>query len=481
MKPLVYLNRRVHPHLKKVFVALIFDEKNEILLRLIAQNDWIRRSEQIGHYVVPYTEHNIGLLHDLFTGIANVSTKYLNAAPELSADRVEIRSDTSFRKPLRVSQKAGQVMLMAHTVKNQNYFVVKHQYNKAIYQRLKAVKWLNWGNKTRVYFFEATRNNLKRFIEAVSEELKVVLHHQTTTIDVEILQLLMEQSYVKGQHFKSVPLPYLRYMRAKNYAQNTIEAYYYYFLRFINAYPFLNIQTIDRFDAWQINRYHDFMKETDGAGSHKIHISVNAIKLYFEKIVGTQMNLDSIVRPKKEKVLPKVWSKEEIGRILQQVDNLKHKTAIIIMYSAGLRVGEVVKLKLADINRERMQIRIEQGKGKKDRYTILGKMTLKVLDQYVKAYQPKEYLFEGQFGGKYSSTSIRNVLNKAVKRAGVTPHKGTHTLRHSFATHLLEAGTDLRYIQGLLGHNHSKTTEIYTHISNAHLRLIKSPVDELGL
>jgi site-specific recombinase XerD len=176
-----------------------------------------------------------------------------------------------------------------------------------------------------------------------------------------------------------------------------------------------------------------------------------------------------------------VWSLEEVTKIFRQVHNLKQKTAIMIMYSAGLRVSEVTHLRLEDINRERMQIRIIQSKGRKDRYTILGKKTMGMIDEYVASYKPKEYLFEGQFGGRYSTTSIRNALNRAVAQAGVSPHKGTHTLRHSFATHLLEAGTDLRYIQGLLGHNHSKTIEIYTHISNAHLRTIKSPIDGLDI
>jgi integrase/recombinase XerD len=193
------------------------------------------------------------------------------------------------------------------------------------------------------------------------------------------------------------------------------------------------------------------------------------------------LELQSVVRPKKERTLPKIWSLEEITKILKHVYNMKQKTAIMIMYSAGLRVSEVTHLRLADLNRERMQIRIIQSKGNKDRYTILGQKTIAMIDEYVANYKPTDYLFEGQFGGRYSATSIRNALNKAVKQAGVSPHKGTHTLRHSFATHLLEAGTDLRYIQGLLGHNSSKTTEIYTHISNAHLRTIKSPIDGLDI
>ncbi len=153
----------------------------------------------------------------------------------------------------------------------------------------------------------------------------------------------------------------------------------------------------------------------------------------------------------------------------------------MLVYSAGLRIGEALNLKTSDINSDRMQIRIEQGKGKKDRYTILAKSILPLLRKYFVKYQPKEYLFEGQFGGKYSSSSAQFIFKEAIRKSGLPITGGLHTLRHSFATHLLESGTDLRYIQGLLGHSSSKTTEIYTHISNAHLQLINSPLDGLEI
>ena len=151
---------------------------------------------------------------------------------------------------------------------------------------------------------------------------------------------------------------------------------------------------------------------------------------------------------------------------------------LTIVYSAGLRSGELIKLKIQDIDSDRMQIRIHQGKGKKDRVTLLSKNALVLLREYYKAYTPKKWLFEGQHGGQYTSSSLRKVLHSSTEKCKINKNIRLHDLRHSFATHLLESGTDIRYIQTLLGHSSSKTTEIYTHVSERHINLIKNPLDE---
>jgi site-specific recombinase XerD len=170
-----------------------------------------------------------------------------------------------------------------------------------------------------------------------------------------------------------------------------------------------------------------------------------------------------------------------VEKILKNVSNVKHKSMLSIIYGGGLRIGEVLNLKASDIISKTMQVRVIQGKGKKDRYTLLSNNTLELLREYFKEYKPKNYLFEGQFGGKYSPSSLLNVLDEALAKSGVPKLGGLHILRHSFATQLLEAGTDIRFIQELLGHNSSKTTEIYTHVSNKYLQGIKSPMDNLNI
>lgn len=197
--------------------------------------------------------------------------------------------------------------------------------------------------------------------------------------------------------------------------------------------------------------------------------------LFLVNCVTHAMKLENIFK------LPKVLSEKEVTAILNAVYNLKHKAMLLLIYSAGLRAGELINLRIEDIDSEQMRVFVRSGKGKKDRVTILSHKALTVLREYFKKYRPKEYLFEGQFGGKYSDSSLRRVFGNALKKAGNSKKVTLHSLRHSFATHLLERGVDMRYIQMLLGHNSSKTTEIYTHITHKGWQKIESPLDKLAL
>jgi site-specific recombinase XerD len=189
----------------------------------------------------------------------------------------------------------------------------------------------------------------------------------------------------------------------------------------------------------------------------------------------------TIDRPRKEKFLPEVLSEEEIAKIINATENLKYKAILMTIYSAGLRVSELTNLKIKDIDSSRMQIRVVQSKGKKDRYTLLGHKTLEILRKYITVSKPKEWLFEGKEGEPYAPRTIQEILKKSVDKVGLKKKISVHTLRHSFATHLLEAGTDIRYIQSLLGHSSGKTTEIYTHITTKGFDQIKSPLDNLKI
>lgn len=200
---------------------------------------------------------------------------------------------------------------------------------------------------------------------------------------------------------------------------------------------------------------------------------IRASLVYFFKVNKIEITIDDIPNPKRKKQLPKVLSKEEIDKILNNILNLKHKLIVMILYSSGLRVSEVVNLHRSDINRDSILIR--QGKGKKDRYTILSHKVKDLLILYLceTTFETK-YLFEGR-NGKYTVKSVQEILKKASKNLdkNITPHM----LRHSFATHLLENGTDIRYIQKLLGHSKLETTSIYTHVANRDFLKVKSPFD----
>ena len=207
---------------------------------------------------------------------------------------------------------------------------------------------------------------------------------------------------------------------------------------------------------------------------------VNSIKLYFKTCRDTKIEVDKIHRPKREKVLPNVLSKEEVKAILNAHENIKHKMMLSLIYSCGLRCGELLALKPVNIDSKRNIILLKNAKGKKDRIAPLSLKILELLRDYYRQYKPINYLFEGQIAGQpYDARSLQLVLKQALKKASITKPVTLHWLRHSYATHLLESGTDLRYIQELLSHNSSKTTEIYTHVSMKSIQQIKSPFDDL--
>jgi site-specific recombinase XerD len=207
--------------------------------------------------------------------------------------------------------------------------------------------------------------------------------------------------------------------------------------------------------------------------------AVNAIRYYYMNVVGDARRVTFIERPRKETKLPLVLSKAEIAAVLKAPANLKHQAMLALAYSGGLRVSEVLALQPEDLLFDRGLIRIRGAKGNKDRTTLLGRSTAELLNRYLEHAKPRGLLFEGQGGGAYSARSLQKVLEAALFKVGITKPASMHTLRHSFATHLLEQGTDLRYIQALLGHASSKTTEIYTHVTTRYLQGIVNPMDNL--
>lgn len=186
-------------------------------------------------------------------------------------------------------------------------------------------------------------------------------------------------------------------------------------------------------------------------------------------------------RPAKELTLPVILSEQEVESLLKTITNLKHKCLLLVLYSAGLRIGELLALQLGDVDRHRRQIHIKAAKGKKDRITVLSAKASQYLEQYLAIYTPQQFVFEGPQGKAYSLSSVQVIYREACERAGITKKVTLHTLRHSFATHLLERGTDLRYIQTLLGHSSAKTTQIYTHVSTKAMEEIRSPADFLDI
>ena len=348
-------------------------------------------------------------------------------------------------------------------------------FNKNISKVLYQLPFYAWDKKNKWWTIP--------YSEKYLEEIKQLCLLENLLFRYEIEPNLNEGRVARISAFdipnyRTCPEEYIAKLEELRYSPNTIKNYKNSFEEFINFYHKLEIPKID--EAKIIAYMHYLVTERKISSSYQ-NQAINAIKFYYERILGGQRKFYFLERPNKEKTLPVVLNIEEVQKIIRSIENLKHKAIIMLIYSAGLRIGELIRIKTSDIDSGRMQIRVEQSKGKKDRYTILAPKTLEILRQYFKTYKPKQILFEGQSGGQYSARSAQSILKEAAKKAGIKKEITLHTLRHSFATHLLEAGTDLRYIQNLLGHESSKTTEIYTHVTTKGFNQIKSPIEQLDI
>lgn len=265
-------------------------------------------------------------------------------------------------------------------------------------------------------------------------------------------------------------------LKLKGYSPKTIKSYMSHaklFLKHCN-------KTAEIVDEEDINSYLLFLIDKQQNSHSYVNQAVNSIKFLYKNILSRSDLVLQLLRPKNEDKLPEILSQKDVMRILENISNIKHKAIMFLIYSAGLRVGEAVRLKHADIDSERMLIHVVQGKGRKDRYTVLSQTALEVLREYVKRYKPEKWLFPGEDPGKHiTERTVQRVFECTKEKTGIQKKVSVHSLRHSFATHLLEGGVDLRYIQELLGHQSSKTTEIYTHVTQKSIKSILSPLDKI--
>ena len=268
-------------------------------------------------------------------------------------------------------------------------------------------------------------------------------------------------------------------MKLCGYSPKTRTSYRNHLLLFKRHFANRAVQEVG---AEEIRQYLLMLIDEKQVSQSYYNQAINAIKLLYGKVLKRPREIESVRRPKKERTLPIVLSRESVENMVNEVGNLKHRTLLILMYSGGLRVGEIVRLRPEDIDLDRKMVYIHRAKGRKDRYTLLSDLSIRMVRAYISEYQPTKWLFPGAHIGRHlTETSVQKIVRNARKKAGISQHATSHTLRHSFARHLLEAGVDLRYIQELLGHSSPKTTEIYTHVSKKDLGRIRSPADLLML
>lgn len=290
------------------------------------------------------------------------------------------------------------------------------------------------------------------------------------------LRKLPEKFKYKEEHHEAM-IKFELFLQSRRYSLNTIKTYMDAIRTFLKFFHERTLVTID--NECLITFNNNYILKNNYSSSFQNQV-INAVKLFYKVLGYGKLNPDLIHRPKRNKELPNVLSKEEVKLILSVLTNRKHKAMLSLIYSCGLRCGELLRLKPEHVISQRNVLLIKQSKGKKDRISPLSDKTIEMLRLYFREYKPEIYLFEGQKAGEmYDERSLQLVLKKAIRLAKITKPVTLHWLRHSYATHLLEAGTDLRYIQEILGHSSSKTTEIYTHVSTNNIQKIKSPFDDL--
>jgi integrase/recombinase XerD len=269
---------------------------------------------------------------------------------------------------------------------------------------------------------------------------------------------------------------FLEQLQLKAYSPNTIRTYT---IEFAQLLAILKNHPVDSLSSERLRAYFLYCINTLKMKEMHLHSRINAIKFYFEQVLHKEKMFFEIPRPSKPSILPKVIDGQDIKKMFTKTENQKHRLMLKLCYGMGLRVSEVVNIKITDIDSKRMQVLISAAKGKKDRYVNLPESILEELRAYYISHKPKEYLFEGQYGGAYSKRSVQAVFKNAMIKSKINKKVGIHSLRHSYATHLLEHGTDISFIQQLLGHNDVKTTLLYAKVGKKELSKVKSPLDDL--
>ncbi|MEZ4922798.1 MAG: tyrosine-type recombinase/integrase [Crocinitomicaceae bacterium] len=370
------------------------------------------------------------------------------------------------------------------TLKNFNHRGEQHiglffDYNNNLIQKAKK-SGCRWSQTHKCWYLKNTPENYSKIID----EFKGTVLIKTPTFPENehngvyktLPRIPIKKRYQSlSDDYKQLIKDYVAFLRGRRYSESTVSTYSTFITEFLLFYYPKPINEISNRHIEQFNQTF-ILKNNYSISSQRQFIG--AMKLWATN-QRSQIEIGQLVRPRKEFKLPVVLSKEEIIDLIRATKNIKHRAALTMIYAAGLRISELLALKLTDIDIDRKQITIRNAKGRKDRYVVLSQSFIPLMANYLQTYKPDTYFIEGQSGLPYSAESIRAVLKRSCKAAGIKKQVTPHTLRHSFATHLLENGTDLRYIQELLGHAKPETTMIYTHVTKKDLLNIQSPLDQI--
>ena len=441
----------VFVHASKIIVSILWNKEDIDFLRSLQYHSYDSRENR---WLITNTPENLASIKRYFGN---------------RIEFIENENDLPSRKAVERLYK-NELHIVKH-VKGRIKIIAR--YRKDLTKLIKSFPYPTWDNENK-WWTTVDSEYMIRQLEDFSNLHNMRLQY----FDTHVQKTTPRKHKDSIPNYRPCPKEYTDKLKIMRYSQSTIKSYSSNFEEFINYFHYKDIKEITEPEILEFLRY--LVTERHVSSSYQ-NVSINAIKFYYEKVLGEGRKFYFVERPRKEKTLPVVLNKDEIGRMIKLTDNLKHKAILMLIYSAGLRVSEAINMRIEDVDSKRMLIHIKGAKGKKDRTSLLSEKTLVILREYYKLYRPQEYLFTGKYGGKYSAGSIQKIVKVAAEKAGIKKNVSTHTLRHSFATHLLEKGVNLRYIQSLLGHESSSTTEIYTHINSRSFDGIVSPLDDLEI
>jgi len=399
----------------------------------------------------------------------------LNAKKPETLDTVDMACE-----PDRINYTRKEIKANRQVHQGEQRLFLEFKFDKELISLVKSLPGARWSKQKKCWHIADSRGVVSELLEvfrgkawidfsSLKSEIRMPVENKGK-INVPKPQMLSSEDNEILENFR-------KWMAHKRYSPSTINTYndsLRAFVRFIKPKSPGEASTED-----MVQFVHEYVLPNHLSNSYQNQV-INAAKLFYSHVYSKDMQADLLERPRREHRLPNVLSKDEVSDILKAHRNLKHRTMLSLIYACGLRRSELLNLKPADIESGRGLLRIRQSKGKKDRVIPISEKVIAMLRAYYKAYKPLVWLFEGQYEGlPYSEKSLQSVLKQALDKAGIKKPATLHWLRHSYATHLLEAGTDLRYIQELLGHRSSRTTEIYTHVSTSSLKNIKSPFDDM--
>jgi integrase/recombinase XerD len=441
-----------------------FDPSFPVKMKTVPRAWWDPEQKK---WLIPRTHQSLETLESVF-GKAQIQVEdYAEANENKTADKDSVPS--TFSIALHPTQKDYLCLFLPKSLTERHLSTVKNIHGR------------KWNPELICWEIPYTKLSL-RFLEKYFPEIELKFKINLDIpdrLDLETPAFRQNKNeYTTLAKYEPAVTALEQVLMLKRYSWRTIKSYKNCFRQFIKHFDEIKPSQISRA---QINEYLSFLiRERQVGASHQSQV-MSAIKMFYVAVVNQEEKVQNLFQPKRAQKLPKVLTEEEVTALLKSVANLKHRCILMLVYSAGLRLGELINLRLHDLQPEKNRLWVRNGKGGKDRCTILSEKVWLQLKEYIELYKPVEWVFEGQLGGQYSERSVQELFSQAKVRSQVNPLATVHTLRHSFATHLLEKGVNLRYIQELLGHESSKTTEIYTHMTQKGWDKLKSPIDDLKI